>query len=202
MKIKYLYEKPFAIKSLVLISVLCIITSAGTTIYNTIALKQVQNRIYIKEPGQKIQSAFLSESTNLIGRKHDYYAHCKNGIELTFELEEGDFENGRFDEGLIYFGECGKYIYKKINELSIPTLLSSYNVRTKVQNFNIQWRDTLQEPYSGVLSFDWKIIDKDQIIDYTIQGEFIIYDVKQWEKNRLGAKIENFIPVLLKTEEK
>lgn len=201
MKLNYLYETNLAKRVVTTSGIITIIAILGASIvllFSITRMSEVSTRTFVKEPGGAIYSATLLNYGDLEQKKNDYYVHCENGIKLMFDLDEGDLETEKINYGLIHFGECGKQILKKFNDMGITSLLQSYNLRTKVENLNITFTDSISEPFQGKITFDWEFIQQNNVDVYEVSSDFYIYDVQAWSKNKLGAKIENFIPVLYK----
>jgi len=123
-------------------------------------------------------------------RSYDYKEHVTKAIYFGYQMDEGSYDQN-MENLLILMGECGRDLYSKYQEQGTKNYLVQENAMSSVDSVAIDINmDTY--PATGRAQFYQTFKRYNESKRRLVEAKFTIYDVSRWEKNKLGAKIEDW----------
>ena len=191
--LKELYSVSRAIKSQRIVSLFAFVVAIAAIGIAFWMYRDMTSSIWVRNGADYFQ-VDRKKQVSLKERQYDYKEHVTKSLELAYALDEA-LDEGSYDENMdqmmIYMGECGKELYYKYQEAGTKNYLIQNNAVSRIDSLEI-YIDMEQYPAKGKARFIQTFSRFKDQKKRRIEGVFYIYDVGRWDKNKLGAKMEDW----------
>lgn len=188
-ELKGFYSVNRGVRAVQLVAVVAILVAFGSVGVSYWMYQDMASSIWVRD-GAEYYQVNRSAGISTEERMYDYKEHISKAIKYGYQIDEGSYDQN-MESLLILMGECGKDLYGQYQESGTKNYLIQENAMSFVDSIRIEL-DMDSYPARGRASFRQVFKRYNDSKSRRVEATFYIYDVSRWDRNKLGAKIEDW----------